>query len=125
MSQTTKNNINKSSVESAENAAPVRLENLEQRILLAGDLPVGDTLNPLAIDAQVITVDANSVTVVSPSGAVESGIGLIDDGNIELKSGYSLTGSGDIDVDLLNEGEVAPGNSAGTLSVNSFQQNRC
>jgi hypothetical protein len=123
----------------------VRLEVLEQRVLLAGDLVVANPLLPQAASGLAVTavasslvpaVDASANQSILPSAkvahppSVVSAMGSeqlaadvpLTDGKLLLQVGSTLVGSGDLALSLVNQGVVAPGASPGVLSVQSFSQ---
>ncbi len=119
----------------------VALQTLEQRILLAADLPVQENLfdhnetGHTAVDQfpvleQSTTDPADSfaqvsepLSVVFSSGqSVEPHALLANDGSLNLTSSTRLTGSSDLNAHLVNQGVVAPGSSPGILNVSSFTQ---
>ena len=123
----------------------VKLDVLEPRILLAGDLPV---LNPLGASSggvavvQVVSASTQQAgsapfgssallpalagaapSVVSPSGSERLAADVpLTDGKLMLGSGSTLVGSGVLGADLVNQGVVSPGASPGVLSLQNFEQ---
>ncbi len=123
----------------------VRLEVLEQRVLLAGDLVVANPLLPQAASGLAVTAVASSLvpavdasanqsilpsakvahppSVVSATGSEQLAADVpLTDGKLLLQVGSTLVGSGDLALSLVNQGVVAPGASPGVLSVQSFSQ---
>ncbi|MFM8546188.1 MAG: LEPR-XLL domain-containing protein, partial [Betaproteobacteria bacterium] len=120
----------------------VRVEVLEQRILLAADLPVSGSDQPEVRAAesaplQVLADDSSSASqaqwpgvatgdplqLQSPSGSLLNLNSPSEQGqSLALNQGYTLLGTGVWDGPLNNGGVVAPGESPGILTVQSFEQ---
>jgi hypothetical protein len=124
---------------------PIKLENLEPRVLLAADVLVQNPLEPVSsgvsVSAQNISTSASAsddsqitdslldraathpLEVVSANGSVQE-VAQIDrsNGTLQLAAGSTLVGRGDLGAGLLNQGVVSPGASPGLLSVTSFEQ---
>jgi hypothetical protein len=119
----------------------VKVEALEQRILLSADLVVPDSRDLLRTQAAEtvsvspqtptsttttglpLTSTPDPLTVHSPSGATLDLSSAPAGERLDLAQGYMLTGSGLWDGPLVNTGTVAPGESPGVLSVQTFEQN--
>ncbi len=123
----------------------IKLENLEPRVLLAGDVLVQNPLEPQSsgvlvsaqdnstasssaqdsslIDDLLSSENVHPLEVVSANGSVQEAA-LVErvNGNLELAAGSTLVGRGDLGGGLLNQGVVSPGASPGLLSVTSFEQ---
>lgn len=120
----------------------VRLEVLEQRILLSADLPVSGTTDLLSSQsvqtapAQLLSDLGTETTPPEwvppsseplqlrwPSGSLMDLEPAQQAGQmLQLDSGLTLTGTGQWNGPLLNAGVVAPGESPGVLQVQSFEQ---
>ncbi|MBF0626120.1 MAG: LEPR-XLL domain-containing protein, partial [Magnetococcales bacterium] len=123
---------------------PIRLETLEPRILLNGDILVQDPLDPTpqgtpvqqlesATTPQEATSGApdlgpptgpggNPLEVVSANGSQQPANGSGAAAILTLNAGDTLVGSGLLAGSLINRGTVAPGASPGVLSVATFEQ---
>lgn len=119
----------------------VRLEVLEQRILLAADLPISTAPQTASQSAEsapeLISTSSQTeaesaqwaplpvvepLQITSPSGSVLDLAGPPAGQTLELTSGFTLHGAGRWDGPLLNTGVVAPGESPGILAVQAFEQ---
>ena len=134
--------LRKSHVGSRDNIKAVKVEVLEQRILLSADLVVPDSRDLLRTQAAEtasvspqtpttgtattdlpLTSTPDPLTVHSPSGTTLDLSSAPAGERLDLAQGYMLTGSGLWDGPLVNTGTVAPGESPGVLSVQTFEQN--
>ena len=128
---------------SREGIEVIKVEVLEQRILLAADLSVAGSDHLLQTQAaetapaaptssqSTQTPSAWSAPVLSDPLQLHSPAGSVLDLHaapagqaLSLPEGHTLTGSGLWAGPLINSGVVAPGESPGVLSVQSFEQER-
>ena len=120
----------------------VRLEVLEQRILLTADLPVSHTTDwqtspsvqsaPANLSSENDAESTPTPWVIErseplqlrwPSGSLMDLQAAEQAGQtLQLYSGLTLIGTGQWDGPLVNDGVVAPGESPGVLQVQSFEQ---
>ena len=126
---------------SREGIEVIKVEVLEQRILLAADLSVAGSDHLLQTQAaetapaaptssqSTQTPSAWSAPVLSDPLQLHSPAGSVLDLHaapagqaLSLPEGHTLTGSGLWAGPLINSGVVAPGESPGVLSVQSFEQ---
>ncbi|MBF0181548.1 MAG: LEPR-XLL domain-containing protein, partial [Magnetococcales bacterium] len=122
----------------------VRLETLEPRILLSGELLLPQEPPPLLTDpnAQSFETTSSSGTVntansgtgllpdphgapleiLSASGQTRAASDSLSDHALSLRAGDTLIGQGKLDGDLVNQGTVAPGASPGVVAAQTFTQ---
>ena len=125
-----------------QTAGPVRLEVLEQRILLSAELPVQDSDTWLqqtqAVDTAVSPTHEDPLSpssdwdpaastkplqMLSPAGALSDLLTPTASGQmLTLAPGYTLMGAGQWNGPLHNTGTVNPGESPGILSVQTYEQ---
>ncbi|NVK17780.1 MAG: LEPR-XLL domain-containing protein [Methylocystaceae bacterium] len=116
-----------------------KFEKLEQRIMLSGDIPVEmlpEESNQEEIAAQeAIIVSEQDISIprdIENYEALPSDV-LVDihlsadtilssDNPILIDSSEVLTGSGDVDGTVVNDGYVSPGNSPGVQNIDDYQQ---
>ncbi|MBF0309022.1 MAG: LEPR-XLL domain-containing protein, partial [Magnetococcales bacterium] len=116
---------------------PVKLETLEQRILLSGDLPL-DGVAPDPSTQGVVSTTPQAANAPSPSDNAllpsrdtlqrQSSSGTLQEVDgasteaLTIASRETLLGNGSLSGALINAGTVAPGHSPGLLNVGSYTQ---